>query len=68
MAKLPAVVSAARPYIDAGSLAMFLVYIREAHPVDGWHMPTPDGVCYKQPKTLAERGRVASARSPMQGT
>jgi len=46
--------------MDAGSLAMFNVYIREAHPTDGWHMPgaTPDGPIHS-PKTLEERVELA---------
>jgi len=40
---------------------MFLVYIREAHPEDGWAMKASDGLCYRQPKTLEARVKVASA-------
>ena len=38
------------------------VYIREAHPVDGWRMPSNDqfGINFSQPKTFAERTQVAS--------
>ena len=38
------------------------VYIREAHPSDGWQVPKneTDGVVYKQPKTEEERHSVAS--------
>lgn len=45
--------------MNAGTLAMFMVYIREAHPADEWAMATPDGVETKQPVTLEERLRVA---------
>lgn len=39
-----------------------LVYVREAHPTDGWHMPSNDRheVKLAQPRTLEERGGVAS--------
>ena len=59
MAKLPKIVEAARPYIDAGRLALLLVYIREAHPSDGWAMKAGDGLCYMQPKTLNARLAIA---------
>ncbi|MBI3096906.1 MAG: deiodinase [Planctomycetes bacterium] len=38
------------------------MYIREAHPSDGWQMPQnqKDGVVYKDPKTEEEREEVAS--------
>ena len=49
-----------RPYLDAGSLSLFLVYIREAHPEGGWAIPAADGICYRQPKTLASRLAVAA--------
>jgi Iodothyronine deiodinase len=37
------------------------VYVREAHPVDGWRMVSNDraGIVFKQPKTAAERTGVA---------
>ncbi len=37
------------------------VYIREAHPTDEWQMPSnkTDGVCYLQPRTLAQRVAIA---------
>lgn len=40
----------------------FLIYIREAHPVDGWKVPQNDkeGINVKQPKTDDERKEVAS--------
>ncbi len=39
-----------------------LVYIREAHPTDGWQVPANerDGVKFPQPTTLEERRGVAS--------
>lgn len=38
------------------------MYIREAHPTDGWQVPPNerDGVKFKQPTTLDERRQVAS--------
>ena len=43
-------------------VAFFVVYIREAHPTDGWQVESNEreGVLYKQPTTLAERTEVAS--------
>jgi hypothetical protein len=37
------------------------VYVREAHPTDGWRMTSNDraGVAVAQPKTFAERRQVA---------
>jgi alkylhydroperoxidase family enzyme len=37
------------------------VYVREAHPTDGWRMPSndKDGVSFAQPTTYAERCKVA---------
>ncbi len=49
----------ARRYRDQ---AVFLgVYVREAHPTDGWHMQSNEkvGVSVAQPKTLTERTAVA---------
>jgi hypothetical protein len=39
-----------------------LVYIREAHPTDGWQLPVNqrEGVLYADPKTQEERHEVAS--------
>ena len=51
-------------YKEYGKKAQFLmVYIREAHPSDGWQSKqnVKDGVVYKQPKTLAQRAKVAKA-------
>ncbi len=41
----------------------FCVYIREAHPEDGWQLPhnLDDDVVFYQPKSMAERARVAEA-------
>jgi thiol-disulfide isomerase/thioredoxin len=38
------------------------IYIREAHPEDGWQIPMNqrDGVVFKQPTTLEERSAVAT--------
>jgi hypothetical protein len=38
------------------------VYVREAHPIDGWRTPANDraGILIKQPVTFAERCSVAS--------
>jgi len=48
-------------YADRAEFAM--VYVREAHPTDGWHMPSNDRheVKLAQPQTLEARGSVASA-------
>jgi hypothetical protein len=39
----------------------YLVYIREAHPTDGWksRKNTREGINVEQPKNLDERGKVA---------
>lgn len=38
------------------------VYIREAHPEDEWQMDSneEEGVCYPQPRTLADRLAIAN--------
>jgi hypothetical protein len=38
------------------------VYIREAHPTDEWKMKANDdqGICYPQPRTLAQRVGIAA--------
>lgn len=40
-----------------------MVYIREAHPIDGWKIQANerDGIMFKQPTTLEERFGVAKA-------
>src|SRR5688572_372478 len=40
---------------------LFLVYIREAHPTDGWQVPANvrDNVLVADPKSLEERRKVA---------
>ena len=42
--------------------AFLFVYIREAHPDDGWKMKSnaEDDVVFNDPRTWMERGRVAS--------
>jgi hypothetical protein len=52
-----------RIYDDYKDRADFLaVYIREAHPEDEWQMKENDdqGICYLQPKTLAQRAAIAN--------
>lgn len=48
-----------RRYSDRANFVM--VYVREAHPIDGWQMESNDtvGVHLPQPKTYAERVSVA---------
>jgi hypothetical protein len=45
----------------------FMVYIREAHPTDGWQVPQNErqGVLVKDPKTLDERNKVAAQACSM---
>jgi len=42
-------------------VAFFYIYIREAHPEDGWKMPRNrrEGIKIDDPKTMAERVKVA---------
>jgi thiol-disulfide isomerase/thioredoxin len=42
-------------------VAFFYVYIREAHPEDGWKMPRNqrEGIMIKDPRSMAERTQVA---------
>ena len=44
-------------------MAFFVVYIREAHPTDGWQVESNerDHVFFAQPQTFAERTAVADA-------
>ena len=44
-------------------VAFFLIYIREAHPADGWQVPNNliEGVIYDEPVSDAERSEIASA-------
>jgi len=44
-------------------VAFLFVYIREAHPADGWQMESnkTDGVIFDQPKELGARRSVAQA-------
>ncbi len=46
----------------SGRASFLTVYIREAHPTDEWQMGDneKEGVCYPQPKTLAQRVAIAS--------
>jgi hypothetical protein len=48
-----------RRYKDRAEFLM--IYVREAHPTDGWHMASNDryGVALPQPKTFGERVEVA---------
>ena len=41
---------------------VYAIYIREAHPADGWKMQANDrvGVTFEQPKTQEDRNLVAS--------
>jgi hypothetical protein len=43
-----------------GEVAFLYVYIREAHPEDGWKMPRNqrEGIAIKGPKSMAERVEV----------
>jgi hypothetical protein len=43
----------------------FLVYIREAHPTDGWQVESNerDGITFAQPETLAARSEIAQVCS-----
>ena len=44
-------------------MAFLNVYVREAHPMDGWRMESNDkaGVCFPQPKTYEDRLKIAKA-------
>lgn len=46
-------------------VAFFVVYIREAHPEDGWVLESnrDDGILVADPQTVVERGEVAVACS-----
>ena len=48
-----------RRYAD--KVEFIAVYVREAHPTDGWRMPSNDrvGVTFVQPKNVLERVEVA---------
>jgi Iodothyronine deiodinase len=45
-----------------GRADFLTVYIREAHPLDEWQMDSneKEDVCYPQPRTLADRLRIAN--------
>ena len=44
-------------------MQFFCIYIREAHPEDGWQLPinTEDEVVFHQPQTDSERAEVAQS-------
>jgi len=44
-----------------------MVYIKEAHPTDGWQVPQNErqGVLVKDPKTIEERNKVAAQACSM---
>lgn len=46
---------------------MFNVYIREAHPADGWDIPTPDKKKHNEPTTFEERKAIAKALIDFEG-
>lgn len=43
-------------------MSFLTVYIKEAHPLDEWQMDSneKDNVCYPQPKSTADRVRIAN--------
>jgi hypothetical protein len=43
-------------------VAFLAVYVREAHPTDGWRMASNDraGICIPQPRTKSDRAAVAA--------
>jgi hypothetical protein len=43
-------------------VAFLAVYIKEAHPTDEWQMASneKEGVCYPQPRTMAQRVALAN--------
>ena len=45
-------------------VAFFVVYVREAHPTDGWQMSANEreGVLYRQPTSFEERLGIAEER------
>jgi hypothetical protein len=50
-------------YERYGDRVSFLtVYIKEAHPLDEWHMDSnvKESVCYPQPQSLAQRVAIAN--------
>jgi len=71
--KLPKLMEIVGPHLQASTLRMVNVYIREAHPVDGWEFKanasgavalavfgTPEKLCITQTCTLEERLLVAN--------
>lgn len=60
-------------HVKSGVLAVLNVYIREAHPTDGWAIEPndKDGICVAQTKTLKDRLAVSEtfkAHSFFKGT
>ena len=47
---------------DRDRAEFLMIYVREAHPTDGWHMPSNDryDVSLPQPRTFDERVKVAA--------
>ena len=47
----------------AGQVEFFVVYVREAHPTDGWQVEAnvQDGVLYRQHQSYGEREEAAQA-------
>lgn len=73
MVKFPPLLELAQPLMKANKLRLINVYIREAHPTDGWRLDENDSgvvsqaalgvkrkICYTQTKTLDERISVAN--------
>jgi hypothetical protein len=44
-----------------GRVDFLTVYIKEAHPTDEWQMDAneTEGICYPQPRSIADRVRIA---------
>jgi len=72
--KLPILADLCEPFIAKGLLKVVNVYIREAHPTDGWELDsnqsgktmkaafgTKQNICVKQTHQLADRIAVATA-------
>lgn len=63
MVKLPKLIEALKPYLTAGQLHIVNVYIREAHPRDGWSLDFNDAtlkVCPRQTHDIESRLEVAN--------
>lgn len=52
-----------KDYVESGSLSVLNIYIREAHPTDGWVAQSNEeqGICIAQTRTLEERLRAANS-------